>query len=198
MNVFDTYADLTAASLARPLCFCVETNTFYAWNGTEWIAFPNTTAVQNTANAAVANVSVPVYSRVTTLNAVTVLSTLDNVAGLSNALSANSVYEFQAVLSVASSSNSGTSYGMNFSAAGASIEAQVTGTLAATTHKTMRFNAFNTAQGPFVTMAGNGGIIIKGIVTTGASGGNLVVQHSKVTAGISTVYINSFLKTTKI
>lgn len=82
--------------------------------------------------------------------------------------------------------------------AGASVEAQITGTLAAATQKTTRINALNSAASPFVTVAASGGILIKGIIVTGANAGNLVIQHLKVTSGTATVHINSFLKAVKI
>jgi hypothetical protein len=135
---------------------------------------------------------------VTGSNATTTTQALGNIPGLTLPLLANSVYEFEAALSVASSSTAGNGYGINFSAAGAGIEAQITGTLAAATQKMQRFNALNSAQSPFVTVAANGGISITGIVTTGANAGNLTVQHLKVTSGTSTVFINSFLKAIKV
>ena len=138
------------------------------------------------------------FSRVTGSNVTLTTQALADITGLSAALLANSVYEFEAVLSVQSSSTAGNGYGVNFSAAGATVEAQITGTLAAATQKTLRIAALNTAATPFVTVAATGGIVIKGIIVTGANPGNLTIKHLKVTSGTSTVFINSFLKTTKI
>jgi hypothetical protein len=135
---------------------------------------------------------------VTGANPTTTGQVLVDITGLTRSLLANSVYEFEVVLSVASSSTAGNGYGIQFSAAGATIEAQISGTLAAATQQTKQFNALNTAQSPFVTVAGNGGIVIKGIITTGANAGNLTVQHLKVTSGTSTIFINSFIKTFKV
>jgi hypothetical protein len=117
---------------------------------------------------------------------------------LSLPLLANSVYEFEACLTVQSSSTAGNGYGVNFSAAGAAVEAQIDGTLAAATQKTMRISALNTSAQAFVTVAATGGVRIKGIITTGANPGNLTISHLKVTSGTSTVFINSFLTARKI
>lgn len=73
----------------------------------------------------------PSYFRVTGSNVTTTGQSLVDITGLSAALLANSVYEFEASLSVASSSTAGNGYGVNFSAAGATVEAWITGTLAA-------------------------------------------------------------------
>lgn len=150
------------------------------------------------AHVASAHAPIPAYARVTGSNATTTGQSLVNITGLTLALLANSVYEFEAVLMVASSSTAGNGYGVNYSAAGAVVESQITGTLAAATQKTLRISALNTAATPFVTVAANGGILIKGIMTTGANPGNLTVSHLKVTSGTSTAFINSFLKVSKI
>jgi len=47
-------------------------------------------------------------------------------------------------------------------------------------------------------VASTGGVIIKGIFTTGLNAGNFTIKHAKVTSGTSTVFINSFLKVTRI
>lgn len=57
-----------------------------------------------------------VYARVTDADVTTTGQSLVDVTGLSVALSANTVYEFFACLSVASSSSAGNKYGINFSA----------------------------------------------------------------------------------
>lgn len=137
-------------------------------------------------------------ARVAGANATTTGQVLVNITGLTAALVANAVYEFEAVLMVQSSSTAGNGYGVQFSAAGAAVEAQITGTLAAATQKTLRINALNTAATPFVTVAATGGILIKGILTTGANAGNLTIQHLKVTSGTSTVFIHSFLRVRRI
>lgn len=145
-------------------------------------------------------IGIPTYSRVTGSNATTTGQALANIAGLSNALVANATYEFEAFLSVSTTAvTTGTGYGVNFSAAGATVESIISGSLTNATDKTLRLNALNTSsQAWLTTSAQTGGILIKGIVVTGANAGNLTVSHLKVTSGTSTVMINSYLKTTRI
>ena len=145
----------------------------------------------------VANV---VFSRVTGSNATTTGQALVDVTGLSNALVANAVYEFEAVLSVSTSAvTTGTAYGVNYSAAGATIESHIIGASSTTATKTLRISAFNSATPIYLAgSAQTGGITIRGIVATGANAGNLTVQHLKLTSGTSTVFINSFLRTIRI
>ena len=140
----------------------------------------------------------PTYARVAGSNATTTGQVLVAIPGLSADLLANSVYEFEAVLSVQSSSTAGTKYGVNFSAAGAAVEGQLIGSASATATKSERVSAFNTASGVYVGAAITGQVLIKGIITVGANAGTLTIQHLKVTSGTSTVFINSFLKVSKI
>jgi len=145
-----------------------------------------------------ANVST--FVRVTGSNATTTGQSLVDITGLSQALLANSIYEFEAVLETSTTAvTTGIGYGVNYSAAGASIESQITGSSTATATKTLRINAFNTAATAFLTgSAQTGGILIKGVIATGANAGNLTIMHRKETSGTSTVFINSFLKVTKL
>lgn len=156
------------------------------------------TALAGKAN--VTTIGIPVYSRVSGSNATTTGQALVDITGLSNALVANATYEFEAVLSVSTSAvTTGTAYGVNFSAAGATVEASITGSSTSTASKTLRINALNTATLLFLaTSAQTGGIVIKGIVTTGANAGNFTIKHLKLTSGTSTVFINSYLKTVRI
>lgn len=164
---------------------------------------PTDNANLSTALAGKANVTtigIPVYSRVAGSNVTTTGQALVDIAGLSNALVANATYEFEAVLSVSTSAvTTGTAYGVNFSAAGATVEAHITGSSTSTASKTLRINALNTATLLYLaTSAQTGGIVIKGIVTTGANAGNFTIKHLKLTSGTSTVFINSYLKTVRI
>lgn len=142
----------------------------------------------------------PVYGRVTGSNATTTGQTLVDIPGLSIALLANSVYKFKAVLSVGTSAvTTGTEYGVNFSAAGATVEAHITGSYTSAAAKEERISALNSPSNAFLTTSGQtGGIDIQGIIVTGANPGNLTIRHLKVTSGTSTVYINSFLEVIKI
>ena len=137
------------------------------------------------------------WAQVSSSNVTLTAQTLADITGLSLALLANSTYTFYAKLSVASSSTAGNGYGVQYSAAGAAVEAGITGTLAAATQKALRISALNTSAQAFVTVAANGSIEISGRITTGANAGNLTIQHLKVTSGTSTVYIGSFLTAVK-
>ena len=158
----------------------------------------NGNSIEGTDNLVIG--AATVYSRVTGSNATTTGQVLTNVTGLSVALDANSVYEFEAVLSTSTTNvTTGTAYGINYSAAGATIEAHITGSSTATATKTLRITSFNSATALFqATSNQTGGMVIKGTVTTGANAGNLTVQHLKITSGTSTVMIGSILKATKI
>lgn len=138
------------------------------------------------------------FASVAGANATTTGQALVDIAGLSIALLANSVYEFEAILEVQSSSTAGNRYGVQFSAAGASVAAQISGTLAAATSRSDRISALNTATAAYVVVAAVGAIRIQGIITVGANAGNLTIRHLKVTSGTSTVFIDSYLKATKI
>jgi hypothetical protein len=150
------------------------------------------------ATTAFVDAALPNFARVTGSNATTTGTTLTNITGLSVALAANTVYEFYASLSVASSSTAGTKYGVNFSTAGATVEATYIGASSATSTVAGRISALNTATGVLMAVAADGAIHISGVITTGANAGNLTIQHLKVTSGTSTVYINSYLKAVKI
>ncbi len=140
------------------------------------------------------------WARVTGSNVTTTGQTLVDITGLSIACGANAVYEFESVLSVGTSADTtGTEYAVQFSAAGAAVESHITGALTSTAGKTERINALNTATSAFLTTsAQSGGVLIKGILTTGSNAGNLTIQHLKVTSGTSTVYQQSYLRATRI
>lgn len=140
------------------------------------------------------------WGLVTVTDATTTGQVLVDIAGLSVACAINSVYEFEAVLSVTTSADTtGTEYGVQYSVAGGAVEAHITGALTSTASKTERISALNTATGAFLTTsAQSGGVLIKGIVTTGVNAGNLTIRHLKVTSGTSTVRINSFLRVIKV
>ena len=163
---------------------------------------PVSSATQTALNTklGVGTVANVVYARVTGSNATTTGQVLVDVTGLTLALVANAVYEFEAVLSCSTTAvTTGTAYGINYSAAGAAIESSIMGASSSTATKTLRISVFNSATSLYLATSGQtGGIVVKGIVTTGANAGNLTVQHLKLTSGTSTVFINSFLKTIRI
>lgn len=145
-------------------------------------------------------IGVPVYAQVTGSNATTTGQALTDITGLSIALTTNAVYEFEAVMTGSTTAvTTGTGYGVQYSAAGASIEALITASSTSTATKTLRISALNTSAQAFLTSsAQTGGILIKGRITTGANSGNLTIKHLKVTSGTSTIFIGSFLKVIRI
>lgn len=95
-------------------------------------------------------IGIPVYARVTGSNVTTTGQSLTNITGLSFPLTTNAIYEFEVVLSVSTSAvTTGTAYGLNYSVAGATIEASITGSSTSTASKTLRINALNTATCDF-------------------------------------------------
>lgn len=143
-------------------------------------------------------IGLPIFARVTGSNATTTGQALVDITGLSVPLFINAVYEFEANLSVQSSSTAGNQYGVNYSVAGGTVEAQISGTLAAATSRSDRISALNTAAAAYITSGATGGIRIQGIISTGANSGNFTISHLKTTSGTSTVFINSYLKLTRI
>lgn len=135
-----------------------------------------------------------VFALVAGSNATTTGQALVDVTGLTLALLANHTYAFEAILSVQSSSTAGCQYGVQFSAAGATVEAQISGTLAAATSQSNRISALNTATVAYVVVAAVGAIRIQGVIVVGANPGNLTIRHLKATSGTSTVFINSYLR----
>lgn len=140
------------------------------------------------------------YARVSGSNFTTTGQALVDITGLSLALAANSVYQFEIGISASTTNvTTGIQYGVNFSAAGASIEAQIVGSFTSTASKTERINALNTATSAFLTTASQtGAVTIKGIIVVGANAGNLTAKTLKVTSGTSTVFINSYITATRI
>jgi hypothetical protein len=140
------------------------------------------------------------YGRVVTTNATTTGQTLTDITGMTVTLEANTVYELNVVMTCQSSSNAGNQYGVQFTGAGATIEASIIGRAGnATTNRNERINSFNVATGTFIGSANaTGGIRIGGVVQTGVNGGTLSIRHLKVTSGTSTVFINSFVRVSKI
>jgi hypothetical protein len=156
----------------------------------------NSTAVATTAFV---QSETPVFARVTGANATTTTQTLTNIAGLTFAAAAGSTYEFEAVLSVGTSNvTTGTGYGVQYTGTASAIEGQIAGSSSTTATKTLRISALGTSYQAFLTTSNQtGGMLIRGIIVT-TTAGNLTIQHLKVTSGTSTVYVNSFLKVTKI
>lgn len=133
-------------------------------------------------------------------NFTTTSLTLVNITGLSVALEANTVYEINIKMTVESSSNAGLNTGVDFSAAGATIEAGEIGARDVEVGKACRLNNFNTAHAAsaWVRLSNTPQTHeIKGIVRTGANAGNLTAQILKVISGTATVYVDSYIKAQK-
>lgn len=141
-------------------------------------------------------------SRVTGSDATTTGQTLVDVTGLSLPLAANRTYKIAAMLTATTSAvTTGIKYGVQFSAAGAAVEAGIIGSSSATTATTAeRISALNTAttNAFLLGSAQSGTVWIVGTLTVGANAGNVTIQHLKVTSGTSTVKVNSFLEATLV
>ena len=189
----------TATQAALDLKATLASPTFTGTASAPTAAFgTNTTQLATTAFV---QAEAPAYARVTS-TATSTTQTLSNITGLSQDLLASSVYEFEAVLSVSTSTGTnGTNYGVSLTnTTGASIEAQITGSTSTTANKTLRLSSLNTAaSSSFLTTASiSGGVVIKGIIVTGSTAPTLTIQHLKTTSGTSTVFANSFLKVTRV
>lgn len=123
-----------------------------------------------------------------------------NITGLSLALEANSVYEIEVSLNVGVSAEaSGTAYGLSFSGAGTNtFFGHLSGVSTGTSVLSRYINALDNQYGAYCQYSGgSGGVLIKGILTTGSAAGNLTAQHVKLTSGTSYVYKGSFIKAIK-
>jgi hypothetical protein len=173
-------------------------------NGSGTLSYTTFTGDGTVSSAGVftgANTIKPTRALVAGSNVTNATTTLADITGLSVALAINSVYEFEAHLVLGTSADTdGTGYAVQYSAAGATVEAGFIGSANGVAGaKTVRINAFNTSTvACLVTNAQTGVATIKGIVRTGANAGDLTIQHKKFVAGTSTVYIDSFLKVTKL
>jgi hypothetical protein len=131
-----------------------------------------------------------------------ITTTLNMIAGLSTTLVAGGVYEYEAVLTVQSSSSAGNQFGVQSSVAGADIEGWIEGSQAALGANVLRIvNRVSTqgAQSTAMTrVAGDGYVSMKGIIVAPASTTTFGVHAKKVTSGTGTVYANSFLRVTRI
>lgn len=140
------------------------------------------------------------FVRVTGVDFTTTGQALVDITGLSIPLAPNAVYEIEAALSLLTSADTtGQKFGVQFSAAGASIEGQAIGSLTNAAAQSERIAALNTGGLAYLTTSAQAGqVLIKGLLTVGATPGNLTIQGLKVTSGTLTVRINSFLRAKRI
>ena len=150
---------------------------------------------------AVPGINVSCYSRLTG-TVTTTLGSLTDITGLTMPLVDNAVYEFEANLLVGCNAIDGNRYGVNFNALGANVYYTYTGTYQANVGATGTVSGTpNTETATMVAIASTttAGILIKGIITTGANTGTMAIRHKKVTAGgTASVYTGSYLKVIRI
>lgn len=127
-------------------------------------------------------------------------TTLQDITGLSVTLQPNTSYSIEVLLSANTSADvNGIWFALNFSAAGATIEAWVFGSFTSNNaFRTDRLTAFGTVTGNrYLQTASQDGVIrMWGTVTTGSNGGSLTVQHQKSTTGTSTIRAGSEIRAT--
>jgi hypothetical protein len=125
-------------------------------------------------------------------------TSLTDVTGLvTGTLSTATLYEFEAVLYVNSSSTAGITIGVQQSGTGSGQIGVFTGTAtsAAATGMAIGSNALNTASAACVLVAGDGQITIKGFIKTGSAGSPTIsIKVAKATSGTAKVYIGSKLR----
>jgi hypothetical protein len=141
----------------------------------------------------------PASGAVTGSDFATTSLTLVDVTGMSLSLSANSTYFVIAEMTMNTTNNAGVKLALNYSAAGASVEAGVSGLATSAGFGNCRLSAFATAGSVNVAQTnGDSSATIVGVVKTGANAGTLNVQAQKTTSGTLTVYINSTLMVLKL
>jgi hypothetical protein len=111
-------------------------------------------------------------------------------------LSANSLYQFEAVLVFNSSSSAGCKASINYSAAGATTSWILYAEWSTTQVATAQHTLATLDATAFATVGSGSDVIcfIEGWIKTGANPGNLTAQQAKVTSGTSIVRKNSVLK----
>ncbi len=130
-------------------------------------------------------------------------TTATDVTGFGFNIAANEVWSFEIYCKIGSSSAAGTKYAINIPS-GATIMAQVWGSLGSTTAYTQDTIsaattlgvAFNTAG--LTTAAQGANLTIRGVVANGSTPGTVQFQHAKGTSGTSTIYANSYMVARRI
>lgn len=177
-------------------------------DGTNWVASTELHPVATTSgNMMVANgtdwVSTTTRSNWSSLvvsgsNFTTTSTSLVDITGLvTPTLSVATLYEFECVLYVNSSSAAGMAVGVQQSGTGSGQIGVWTGTstLLAATGLAIGSNVLNTAGATCVTITGDGQITFKGFVKTGSSGSPTISMKAlKTTSGTATVYTGSVLR----
>lgn len=167
-----------------------------------------TTAAVNTATTALATtafVQAAGWNRISTVasaDATTTGQTLVDVTGLTAAVAAASVYEFEAILKVvASADTNGMKVGVSCTQTMPTVSALVIGNTTTTTAIVQALIAADTANATALntSSAGIGIIRLNGQFETHATvAGTFSIQHVKLTSGTSTVKVGSTLKIRKV
>lgn len=134
-------------------------------------------------------------------DASTTNATATDVTGLTFAALASSTYEIQAFLIASSSDANGCKYAVAFSAAGAVGSVALRCQTSSKTSGSANYMDLGTLSSTaFLTLGGSTkcGIFLFATVITGVNPGNITVQHAKVTAGTSSIYIGSVMKVRKL
>jgi hypothetical protein len=123
-----------------------------------------------------------------------------DIPGLTAALLANTMYEFDILLEVQSSSGAGLRTGINFSAAGAAAEHYWAGLQTATAaNQAVGITLGTTPNQAWMAVATTPGVVKGwGVIRVGPNAGNLTVQQQKVTSGTGSILVGSQLKVRKI
>jgi hypothetical protein len=123
-----------------------------------------------------------------------------DITGLTAALLANTMYEFDVLLELQSTSSAGVRTGLQFSTAGAVHEAYWSGMQTVSAPNQATTNVFGTTVNQ--VWAGNASTPAVarayGVVRVGANAGNLTVQMFKVTSGTGSALTGSQLKVRKL
>lgn len=144
----------------------------------------------------------PIFGIVSGSNFTTSSNTLVDITGLTAALAANASYTFTAQLSCSGGQVGGLKVGVNYSVAGATLEAGALGIGGTVTSiSNTRLSAFNTASALIANSnaVGDSTVTIIGTVVTGANAGNLTVQIERGSgSALLTVYTGSMLSVVKV
>jgi len=177
-------------------------------DGTNWVASAETWPVATTSgNQMIADgtnwVSTATRSNWSSLvvsgsDFTTTNATLTNITGLvSGTLATATLYEFECVLYVNSSTTAGVEVGVQQGGTGSGQIGVFNGvaTNAAATSLAIGSNALNTASAACVLVNGDGQITIKGFIKTGTTGTPTIsAQILKLTSGTAKVYIGSVMR----
>ncbi len=177
-------------------------------DGTNWIASTETWAVPGTSGnilqsdgtnwTSTTNTGGWTTLKVAGSNYTNATTSLTDVTGLVSAtLSTATLYEFEAVLYVNSSSTAGMQVAVQQTGTGSGQIGVWSGTAtnAAATGLAIGSNALNTAGAACVLVNGDGQITMKGFIKTGSSGSpTILIRALKTTSGTATILIGSTMR----